>query len=352
MTVRTQTVKNPNVITREEIARQAKARKHHAVPEWYQKNFARRTDGKVYVLRRHRDRWDQQAKWRYPAEAFHSEDAYYAKDENGAVITDAETTAHNHKDRQLAPVIKHLIERYDRRPRRRERAHLPREALERLHMSLMARDTTLIEEGLARGLTRTDVLTGSVDGVNRHAQAMGKFEMALFRTADCELIFGSAVAVTIQDNADGRRFRLLALNGRLAVGWLLDAPREHGPSRIVELTRRVGEEVNAQLWRRSAVDGGGVGAGRETEINRLKAAEQKRENRRRRALGRSGQRPENGRIRPPRTGPIQSEEPRPQKGPRGSGTAKTQVTASLSAKPHGDGGTTGSRHAAKRSRSH
>ena len=286
MTVRIQ-MENPKVITREEMARQAKPRKHHAIPEWYQKNFARPTDGKVYVLRRHGDQWDQQAKWRYPGDAFHSKDAYYANDEDGAVIANAETTAHSQEDRQLAPVIKHLIERYDRRSKRLERAQLPREALERLHMSLMARDTTLIDEGLARGLTRTEVLTRSVDGVNRHAEAMGKFEMALFRTGNCELIFGSAVAVTIQDNADGRRFRLLALNGRLAVGWLLDAPREDGPSRIVELTRRAVEEVNAQLWKRSAVDGGGVGAGRETEINRLKAAEQKRENRRRRALKRS-----------------------------------------------------------------
>ena len=254
--------------------------KHQAVPEWYQKNFARESDGKVFVWRRNERGWDLTAKWRYPAAAFFSMDAYRAKDDSGAVLVDAEP-AHAEFDRELAPAIGRLVLKHDADALPGVKTDIPRTALQRLMMTLMAREQTIIDEGLANGLDKRAVLTGGIGNVRIPQPALDGTELMVMVADGFEFIYGTAVFACLDDVHSGDRYRAIPLSRRVAAVWLLDRRPGAGPSTIDRIHPRIGRGFNSSIFRRSTA----VAAGDETEIARLMAAE-KRRSRRGRAAGR------------------------------------------------------------------
>ena len=251
--------------------------KHHALPEWYQKIFARQSDEKVYVWRRNARGWDLNAKWRHPSGDFYDHDAYCAKDEAGNVLLDAEP-AHGESDRILAPGITSLGLKYGKDTPSGVEVDTPRETLQHLMASLMVRQQVFIEEFLAAGPSKRDVLAGGVGAVRdipHIYNEMDKAELQLVIADGFEFIYGTHVFAFAGDADTGGQYRVIPLSRWLAAAWLLHVPPVGGPTRTGRLGPRIGRFLNGSMVAKSSA----VGAGSEDDIDRLVAAERRRRSR-------------------------------------------------------------------------
>ena len=234
--------------------------------------------------------WDLNAKWRHPSGDFYDHDAYCAKDEAGNVLLDAEP-AHGESDRILAPSIKSLGLKYGKDTPSGVEVDTPRETLQHLMASLMVRQQVFIEEFLADGLSKWDVLAGGVGAVRdipHIYNEMDKAELQLVIADGFEFIYGTHVFAFAGDADTGGQYRVIPLSRWLAAAWLLHVPPVGRPTRTGRLGARIGRFLNRSMVETSCA----VGAGSEDDIDRLVAAD-----RRRRSRG-DGPGPDGGRTGP------------------------------------------------------
>ena len=135
------------------MAKRAKIRKHHAIPQWYQKNFANRK-GQVYYWKKN----DQKVQQKHPAAIFFQKDAYNATDSNGNLIAEAESV-YAWLDKRAQSAVDETVHAYLTALKTgSSEIQVPRMELEVLVNGLLVRNIEFHEELVKRyGIQKNDV---------------------------------------------------------------------------------------------------------------------------------------------------------------------------------------------------
>ena len=124
-----------------EMAKRAKRRKHHALPEWYQKNF---TNAKNQIF--YWKKGDQRVQIKHPAAVFFKLDAYNVFDDQENLVAEAESV-YAWLDTKAKQAVDRTIAAYTDALRTESReVNGPRSELEVLVNMLIVKDSSFHEE--------------------------------------------------------------------------------------------------------------------------------------------------------------------------------------------------------------
>ena len=210
-----------------EMAKLAKRRKHHALPEWYQKNFANAKNEIFYWKK-----GDQRVQIKHPAAIFFKLDAYNVFDDDGNLITDGESV-YAWLDSKAKQAVDRTIDAYSDALRTGSReVNAPRSELEVLTNMLVVKDISFHEEAVDRykaggdhqsrrrddQLARVAVVKNATDlAQERHPKLMAA-DFAISGHTEAEgLIFGDGVISSITDGTV--QLRVLPLTPKIAAVW-------------------------------------------------------------------------------------------------------------------------------------
>ena len=268
-----------------EMAKLAKRRKHHALPEWYQKNFANAKNEIFY--------WkegDQRVQIKHPAAIFFKLDAYNVFDDDGNLIAEGESV-YAWLDTKAKQAVDRTIDAYaDALETGSGEVNAPRIELEVLANMLIVKDINFHEEALDRykavsdheGRRRDDqlaqvaVVKDAADlAQKRHPQLMGA-DFAIYGHTEAEgLIFGDGVISNITNGTV--QLRVLPLTPKIAAIWTwpehsLQTRRNGNRTVRGTIARRDLVAINGALARKSRAIAGQSGK----QIERLQKAHARR----------------------------------------------------------------------------
>ena len=210
-----------------EMAKRAKCRKHHALPEWYQKNF---TNAKNQIF--YWKKGDQRVQTKHPAAVFFKLDAYNVFDDQENLVAEAESV-YAWLDTKAKQAVDRTIAAYtDALKTESREVNGPRSELEVLVNMLIVKDSSFHEEAEDRYKTGGDhegrhrddqlaqvaVVKDAADlAQKRHPQLMGA-DFAISGHTEAEgLIFGDGVISNITDGTV--QLRVLPLTPKIAAVW-------------------------------------------------------------------------------------------------------------------------------------
>ena len=247
-----------------EMVARAKRRKHHTVPQWYQKNFANR-NGQVHYWKK----GDQRVRRKHPAAVFYQRDAYNATDSNGNLMAESESV-YAWLDRRGRAAVDETVHAYLTATKRGCREiQVPRMELEVLVNGLLVRNTEFHEEMVKRyriakddeghrlegHLARVAVVKGAADlAQTGHPRLMAaKLEIAGHDEGD-ELIYGDGAISGVTDGTV--QLRALPLTPTIAAIWTwaegsAQNHRNGNQAAVRHVERRQLREFNKGLARRS-----------------------------------------------------------------------------------------------------
>ena len=247
-----------------EMAKLARRRKHHALPEWYQKNF---TNAKNQIF--YWKKGDQRVQKKHPAAIFFKVNAYNVFDDNGNLAAETESV-YAWLDTKAKAAVDRTINAYtDALTTERREVNAPRRELEVLANMLIVKDISFHDEAIERHKATTDhegrepddqlarlaVVTNAANlAQKRHPKLMAA-DFAISGHSEAEgLIFGDGVISSITDGAV--QLRVLPLTPEIAAIWAWPEQTLHAQrnrNRIVRgvLTRRDLVAINGALARKS-----------------------------------------------------------------------------------------------------
>ena len=246
------------------MAARAKRRKHHTVPQWYQKNF---TDGNGHV--QYWKKGDQRVQRKHPAAVFYQRDAYNATDSNGNLIAESESV-YAWLDGRARSAVDETVHAYVTASKIGCREiRVPRMELEILINGLLVRNTGFHEEGLERyrrtkdhegrrlegDLARVAVLKHAADLAQTRDQKLMAAKLTIAGHDDEEeLIYGDGVIAGIIDRTVQLRALPLAPKISAIWAWAEGPAQDHSngnQAAVRHLPRRLLREFNSELARRS-----------------------------------------------------------------------------------------------------
>ena len=247
-----------------EMAARAKRRKHHTVPQWYQKNFAN-GNGQVHYWKK----GDQRVQRKHPAAVFYQRDAYNATDNNGNLMAESETV-YAWLDGRARPAVEETVHAYVAASRRGCREiQVPRMELEVLVNGLLVRNAQFHDDAVERcgrtindegrrvedRLARVAVVKQAAElAQTRHPKLMAAKLMIAGHEDEEELIYGDGTISGVTDGAV--QLRALPLTPTISAiwAWTEGASEDHtngNQAAVRPLQRRLLREFNMGLARRS-----------------------------------------------------------------------------------------------------
>ena len=247
-----------------EMAARAKRRKHHTVPQWYQKKFAN-GNGHVHYWKK----GDQRVQRKHPAAVFYQRDAYNATDSNGNLMAESESV-YAWLDGRASAAVDETVHAYVNASKRGCREiEVPRMELEILVNGLLVRNagfheeiirryrTTKDDEGRRLGghLARVAVVKGAADlAQTGHPELMAAKLMIAGHDEEEELIYGDGAISGVTDGTV--QLRALPLTPTIAAiwAWAEGSAQNHtngNQAAVRHLERPQLREFNKGLARRS-----------------------------------------------------------------------------------------------------
>ena len=246
------------------MAARAKRRKHHTVPQWYQKNFAN-GNGQVHYWKK----GDQRVQQKHPAAVFYQRDAYNATDSNGNLMAESESV-YASLDGRARSAVDETVHAYVTGSKRGCREiQVPRMELEVLVNGLLVRNAGFHEEMVERYrrtkddegrrlegyLARVAVVKHAADlAQTRHPKLMAAKLTIAGHDDEEELIYGDGA---IGDVTEGTvQLRALPLTPTISAiwAWAEGSAQDHrngNQAAVRHLERRLLREFNSGLARRS-----------------------------------------------------------------------------------------------------
>ena len=247
-----------------EMAARAKRRKHHMIPQWYQKNFAN-SNGHVHYWKK----GDQRVQQKHPAAVFYQRDAYNVTDSNGNLITESESV-YAWLDGRASSAVDKTVHAYVTASKKGYREiQVPRMELEVLvnglivrsagfHKEMVERYRTTKDNGGCRlkdHLARAAVVKNAADlAQTGHPKLMAAKLTIAGHDGQEELIYGDGVISSV---ADGMvQLRALALTPTISAIWIwakgsAENHRNGNRAAVQHLERRQLREFNILLARQS-----------------------------------------------------------------------------------------------------
>ena len=247
-----------------EMSARATRRKHHTVPQWYQKNFAN-GNGQVHYWKK----GDQRVQRKHPAAIFYQRDVYNATDSGGNLMAESESV-YAWLDRRARSAVDETVHAYVTASKRGCREiQVPRMALEVLVNGLLIRNagfheemveryrTTKNDEGrrLEGHLARVAVVKHAADlAQTGHPKLMAAKLVIAGHDENEELIYGDGGISGVTDGTV--QLRALSLTPAITAIWAwaersAENHRNGNQAAVRRLERRQLREFNSGLARRS-----------------------------------------------------------------------------------------------------
>ena len=276
-----------------EMAKRAKRRKHHALPEWYQKNF---TNAKNQIF--YWKKGDQRVQIKHPAAVFFKLDAYNVFDDQENLVAEAESV-YAWLDTKAKQAVDRTIAAYTDALRTESReVNGPRSELEVLVNMLIVKDSSFHEEAgdrykaggdheghsLDDQLARVAVVKHSADLAQRRDPKLMTADFAISGHAEADgLIFGDGVISSI--TVGTVQLRVLPLTPKIAAVWswpehALRTRRNGNRTVRGTIARKDLVAINGALARKSRAIAGqtrnGIEKFRKAHARRMKRARMRR----------------------------------------------------------------------------
>ena len=272
-----------------EMAKRSQRRKHHALPEWYQKNF---TNAKNQIF--YWKKGDQKVQIKHPAAVFFELDAYNVFDDQENLVAEAESV-YAWLDTKAKQAVDRTVAAYNDAARTESReVNAPRSELEVLVNMLIVKDIGFQEEAgdrykaggdheghsLDDQLARVAVVKHSAElAQRRHPKLMAADFAISGHTAADGLILGDGVVSSMTDGTV--QLRVLPLTPKVAAVWSWPEhalrTRRNGKRTVRgSIARKDLVAINGALARKSRAIAGqtrkGIEKFREAHARRMKRA--------------------------------------------------------------------------------
>ena len=247
-----------------EMAARAKRRKHHTVPQWYQKNFA---NGNRYV--HYWKKGDQRVQRQHPAAVFYQRDAYNVTDSNGNLIAESESV-YAWLDKRARSAVDETVHAYVTASKKGYREiQVPRIELEVLVNGLIVRNAGFHKEmvdwyrrtndnkgrRLQDHLARVAVVEdAAVLAQMAHPKLMAAKLAIAGHDGPEELIYGDGAISGVTDGTVQQRALPLTPTISVIWAWVEGSAQNHrkgNEAAVQHLERRQLREFNVALARQS-----------------------------------------------------------------------------------------------------